>query len=148
VGHTIIAQESARNDADTEGPASSAPTAVVAAGTGVPGVSKLVVGKLRLSKYAFVPAAGTTITYQDNLAATTTLTVSPKGSAKSLWTDVHADRLGVNALKFVDKKLGKGFYTLTTSTTFSGLPTATESLTMRVVSAPSHKGTRRHSSRH
>jgi hypothetical protein len=136
------ARSSSRN------PRRTSPTAVVAPGTGVPGVSALVVGKLRLSKYAFNATTGTTISYQNNLGGTTTLTVSPKGSTASLWRLVHSDTNGVNTLKFIDGKLAKGFYTLTTTTTFSGLPAATNLVTMRVLSGPSHTRKRRNSRRH
>ncbi|MHB8689879.1 MAG: hypothetical protein ACYDHH_01410 [Solirubrobacteraceae bacterium] len=138
-GDTLIVQETATNPANTEGPVSSAPTAVVTAGSGGGGgggggggSSKFSIGKLRLAKYAFRAAKGTTISYQDSRAGTTTLTVTGRGKHKALWTQTHHDTAGTNTIKFRDKKLRKGFYTLTITTSFGG-QTASVSLTMRIV---------------
>ena len=101
--------------------------------TGGSGSTKLIVGKLRLSKYAFKAKKGATITYQDNLAGATTLSVTKKGKSKVLWHSSHTDTPGLNTLKFLDKRLKKGFYTLTISTTYSGQPTRVNSVGMRIV---------------
>jgi hypothetical protein len=150
VGSTIKVNESASNRANTEGPATSAATAVVTAaggsggsggsggGTGgggsggTGGGSKFIVGKLRLSKYAFLAAKGTSITWQDTKSATSTLTVTKKGGTKVIWTATHKDSSGGNSFRFRDKKLRRGFYTLTLRTTHGG-QTKTNSVTMRIV---------------
>ena len=162
-GHTLRVQESATNPANTEGPVSSAPTAAIT--TPAPPPVPLVVGKLRLTKYAFLASQGTTISYQDSVAGMSTLTVSGSFSGKDsgkecvppthklrraksctyskvLYTFTHADTAGLNSVPFLDKHLAKGVYTLRATTTFSGQPTVTNSLTMRIVSPP------RHSTRH
>jgi hypothetical protein len=110
-------------------------------------VTKLVVGKLRVSRYAFQARDGTTITYQDNLAGTTVLTVTAQGKPKVLWHMTHQDTPGLNTVTFLDTRLKKGFYSLTITTTFSGQSPQTNSLTMRVVSPP-RRGTRHHGKRH
>ncbi len=139
VGHTIVVQESATNDANTEGPVGSAQTAVIAA--------KLTITRLRLSKYGFVASHGTTIFYKDSVAGFTTLEVSgpARGNlrharnstqAAVLETLTHQDSAGVNTVPFLDKRLLKGFYTLNLTTTLPGQPTATDSLRFRVISTP------------
>ncbi len=153
LGHVIVVQESAANTANIEGPISSAPTALVTApggtgtgtGTGTStgtgtgctsGCAKtLVVGKLRLSKYAFRARQGTTISYQDNLAGTTTLTLTRKDRkhAKPLWRATHHDTPGRNSVRLLDKKLRKGFSTLVITTTFPGQKSPRTSLTVRIV---------------
>jgi hypothetical protein len=161
VGHTIVAQESATNDANTDGPASSAPTAVVTTTSGADGSgsTKLTISKLRLTSYAFVASQGTTTSYQDSLTGFTTLKVSwpargklKRGSCVApttklrharnctrtavLETLTHHDSAGVNTVPFLDEHLAKGFYTLNLTTTLSGQQTATDSLTFRVISPP------------
>jgi hypothetical protein len=113
----------------TGGTGSTGSTGATGSGSG----TKLIVGKLRLAKYAFKARKGTTITYQDNLAGTTTLTVTKMGRSKVLWQATHTDTPGLNTLKFLDRRLRKGFYTLTISTTYSGQPARVNTVGMRIV---------------
>jgi hypothetical protein len=77
VRHTLIVQEWATNDANTAGPATSAPTGVVAAGSPPlpPPVGAPVIGSLELNPASFNAARGTTITYTDNQRARAKLRV-------------------------------------------------------------------------
>ncbi len=161
VGHTIVVQESATNDANTEGPVSSAPTEVVTATSdgGGSGPTRLTISKLRLTRYVFMASQGTTTSYQDSLTGFTTLKVSgpargklQRGSCVAptkklrharncartavLETLSHHDSTGVNTVPFLDEHLAKGLYTLNVTTTLSGQPTATDSLTFRVIPPP------------
>lgn len=80
LGDTLRVEEWATNDANTEGPAVSAPTGVVTSGSGgsgggstKSGSGQLSLSQLRLNPASFYSSKGTTVTYKDNRAARTAL---------------------------------------------------------------------------
>lgn len=86
IGHTIELQIWASNDANTEGPASSAPTPIVAAPPAP------VITNLKLNPPTFYSAKGSTITYTDSQAATTTLKVIDAKTGAVVKTLTNSDR--------------------------------------------------------
>jgi hypothetical protein len=144
VGHTLVVQEWAINDANMEGPATSAPTAVVRAGSPPlpPPVGAPVIGSLRLNPASFNAARGTTITYTDNQSARAKLRVvqpepglmrgrtcvapakvksshaRPCTRLVTVKTIVHADRGGANGVKL--NGVPPGHYELMITATIHG----------------------------
>ncbi|HTX33292.1 MAG TPA: hypothetical protein VMD09_18070 [Solirubrobacteraceae bacterium] len=133
LGDTLRVEEWATNTANTEGPAVSAPTAVVTAGSGTAKSStgQLSLSLLRLNPASFFAAKGTTVTYKDSRGAATALHIfrlvtgvrrgrscvaAPKRKRGhvvkctrlvAVKTLNHQDRAGANALKLRGLSPGK-----------------------------------------
>jgi hypothetical protein len=131
IGHTIRAQETAINDANTEGPASSAATAVVA------GPDTPVITNLKLNPPTWNEAGSSVITYKDSEPATTTIKVLENGAVVK--TLINKD----NATKFCNgcsngvKLSGRpaGSYQLQVTPNNGGTVGATSTLNFVVTSA-------------
>jgi hypothetical protein len=148
VGHTLVLQVSASNDANTIGPASSAPTGVVAASTlpppPPPATGPPLITGLGLNPASFNSARGTTIVYNDSQTGTATFRIfalqpgvtrgrsciappkkRPKG-AKNCTRQVlvkkftHADRGGQNGVKLTGVKPGKYVLQVTAKSAANG----------------------------
>jgi hypothetical protein len=148
VGHALVLQVSASNQANTIGPASSAPTALVTASTlpppPPPATGPPVITGLGLNPSSFNSARGTTIVYNDSQTGTATFRIfalepgvtrgrsciappkkKPKGAKKCtrevlVKTFTHADRGGQNGVKLTGVKPGKYVLQVTAKSSANG----------------------------
>jgi hypothetical protein len=128
VGHTIEVAVTATNTANTEGPASSAPTQVVA-GPSVP-----VISNLKLNPSTWNEASSTVITYDDTEAANTTITVLKNGVVvKTLSHTDTAKQYGGNGIKLAG--LPAGSYQLQVTPSNRGTLGQPQTLSFTVTSA-------------
>ncbi len=175
VGHMLVLQVSASNDANTVGPASSAPTAVVSASTlplpPPPATGPPAITRLSLNPASFNSARGTTIVYNDSQTGTATLRVyalqqgvthgrscvppskeRTKGAKKCkrmvlVKTFTHADRGGYNGVKLSGVQPGSYVLLITTKSAANRKTSRSVSMdfTSRLVKT---KHTKKHSTRH
>lgn len=118
VGHTLRVEEWATNDANTEGPAVSAPTSVVSAhgssggggsgsgSGGSGGAAKLTLSKLKLNPATFYAAKGTTVTYNLNKKGLVVFKVISLKTHKVIRSFSHQSHAGGNAAKLRGLKAG------------------------------------------
>jgi hypothetical protein len=168
VGHTLVVAEWATNDANTTGPATSAPTAVVTSGSAPlpPPVGPPQIAGLTLNPASFNAARGTTIVYTDNQSATATLKVvetvpgvmvghsclAPKPGRHgkrcklevTVKTIVHHDRAGSNGVKLSGVK--PGHYVLEVKARIGGHSSQliVQSFTARLVPVKGHSARHAH----
>jgi hypothetical protein len=160
VGHTIRVEEWAANSANKEGPAVSAPTAVVTTNDGGAGGSSggggtgggggggsstatPVITLLKLNPGTFFSARGTTITFNLNRSATVSFKVISLKTHKVVKKFTHASHPGGNAAKLRGLKAGR--YELVAVATAGGKTSknAVKNFTVK----PSRRHTVRHTAR-
>jgi len=115
VGHTIRVQEWASNDANTEGPATSAPTGVVGGssssgstgGSSGTGSGSLKLTKLKLNPATFYAAKGSTITYNLNHSGKVVFRVISLKTHRVVKVFSHTSHPGGNAAKLRGLKAGR-----------------------------------------
>jgi hypothetical protein len=128
VGQTIEVAVSATNNANTAGPASSAPTGVVG------GPNTPVITSLKLNPSIWNEAQSSTITYYDSEAAAATIKVLQNGTiVKTLAHTDTAKQYGGNGIKLAG--LAAGSYQLQVSANNKGTVGRTATLSFAVTSA-------------
>ncbi len=128
VGHTIEVAVSARNNANTEGPASSAPTAAVA-GPNVP-----IITLLKLNPATWNESQSSVITYFDTDTSSTTIQILQNGAVvKTIRNTDRAKQYGGNGIRL--GRLPAGNYQLQLTANNRGTLAPVQTLSFTVTPA-------------